>query len=98
MTVLVDTGADYTLLPHSFLRFLGVDPRRDCEVVTTVGVGGPERVFLCRRVRVRLGPWERVIPVGFLARFDVPPLLGRQGCLETFAVTFRRWHTIIAPA
>ena len=96
VTALVDAGADYTLLPHQFMRFLGVDVKRDCEPFMTFGVGGAEKVFLCRSIRMRLGPWQRKIPVGFLSRLDVPPLLGRQGCLETFRLTFHRWKTIFS--
>jgi len=97
VTALVDTGADYTLLPSPFSKFLGIDLKRGCEEFTTFGIGGAERVFLCRQIRMKLGSWERTVPVGFLSRFDVPPLLGRQDCLETFKLTFHRWKTIFAP-
>lgn len=96
MTALVDTGADYTLLPHSFATFLGIDLAKECEEFMTLGIGGAERIRLCREIRLRLGPWQRTVPVGFLSRLDVPPLLGRQECLETFKVTLHRWRTVIA--
>jgi len=94
--MLVDTGADYTLLPHVYASHLGVGFDRDCQVFNTMGVGGTERVYLKRRWPMQLGPWRRETPLGFLTRKDVPPLLGRQACLETFKLTFFRHRTTFA--
>jgi hypothetical protein len=94
--MLVDTGADYTLLARAYAALLGVDLRRQCRRVATAGVGGTEIVHLLPRVRMRLGPWSRVIPVGFLDRNDVPPLLGRTRCLDTFDVRFAGRRTTFA--
>ena len=91
--MLVDTGADYTLLGRAHAAVLGVDLRRQCRRVATAGIGGTEIVHLLPRLRMRLGPWARVIPVGFLDRDDVPPLLGRRRCLDTFAVRFAGYRT-----
>jgi hypothetical protein len=88
VVMLVDTGADYTLLPRAHATVLGVDVRRQCRRVATAGIGGVETVHLLPRLRMRLGPWSRLIPVGFLDRDDVPPLLGRTGCLDAFDVRF----------
>lgn len=94
--MLVDTGVDYTLLPKSYAGPLGVDLRRDCAVFRTLGVGGTRQVHLRTRHRVRLGPWEARIPIGFLEEDEVPPLLGRQGFLERLRVVFDRRTTTIS--
>lgn len=94
--MLVDTGADYTLLPHVYASHLGIQVERECRVFETMGIGGRERVYLLQRWPIRLGVWRREIPIGFLTRNDVPPLLGRQACLETFKVTFFRYHTMFS--
>ena len=96
VAMLVDTGADYTLLPKVYASHLGVRLDRNAEVFNTMGIGGSERVYLVRRWPMRLGPWKRQIPLGFLTRDDVPPLLGRQACLETFKLTFFRHRTTVA--
>lgn len=93
MAMLVDTGADYTLLPNIYAIHLGIRVEHDCHVFETAGIGGRERVYLLRRWPMRLGGWKRAIPLGFLTRNDIPPLLGRQACLETLKVTFFQHRT-----
>lgn len=92
--MLVDSGADYTILPKYFSYRLGINLEKDCKVFKTAGIGGQEKVYFLKIMRVKLGQWEREIPVGFLDRDDVPPLLGRHGFLETFEVLLSSNHTI----
>lgn len=94
--MLVDTGADYTLLPHVYASHLGIRLDRDGHAFDTMGIGGSERVYLVRRWPMQLGPWRREIPLGFLTRNDIPPLLGRQTCLETFKLIFFGHRTTFA--
>ncbi len=96
VAMLVDTGADYTVLPRIYSDHLGVRLDAECHTFDTMGIGGSERVFLLRHWPMRLGRWERQIPIGFLTRNDVPPLLGRQACLETFRVIFFRHRTMFS--
>lgn len=86
--MLVDSGADYMLLPKFYANILGVDLKNQSTAFRTMGVGGTERVSLLRKLPVRLGAWEAKVPVGFLSRDNVPPLLGRQGFLEKLRVVF----------
>jgi len=89
VSMLVDTGADYTLLPRFLAQSLGLDLNRDCQKLKTSGVGGQETVFFCKRkVEVRLGDWQREIPLGFLDDDFIPPLLGRHEFFETFKTIF----------
>lgn len=93
-TMIVDTGADYTLLPFSKAKDLGVNLERDCQRYVSLGIGGSETVyFLKRKIKTAIGDWEGKIPVGFLEKEDIPPLLGRQGCLDTFDVLFSKFVT-----
>ena len=96
VAMLVDTGADYTLLPNIYASHLGVRLDHHCQIFETMGIGGRERVHLLQRWPMRLGIWMRQVPIGFLTRNDVPPLLGRQACLETFKVTFFQHHTVFS--
>lgn len=95
--LIVDTGADYTLLPLSAAEELGIDPRKDCQPFKTAGIGGEETVYLLKRAEMKIGDWKGSIPIGFLAREDIPPLLGREGCLNEFDVRFFRFQTTFAP-
>lgn len=93
VAMLVDTGADYTLLPRVYASHLGIRLDRETQVFETMGIGGSERVCLVRKWPMQIGSWRRRIPVGFLHRDDIPPLLGRQACLETFKLTLVRHRT-----
>lgn len=90
--MLVDTGADYTLLPKFYAEDLGISLEKDCIPYSTFGVGGSEMVYVLKNINVRLSEWEFNIPVGFLERDNIPPLLGRQNFLEDFKVVFFK-HT-----
>ena len=92
--MIVDSGADYTLLPKYFSKRLGVDLQKDCRIFKTAGIGGIEKVHFLESIKVKLGDWERNVPIGFLDRDDIPPLLGRHMFLETFEVLLSSDYTI----
>ena len=86
---IVDTGADYTLLPRRYADLLDIDINVDCKADTTLGVGGSETIYLCKNlIKLKVDSWRKIIPVGFLERNDVPLLIGRLGCLEFFKMIF----------
>lgn len=93
--MIVDTGADYTLLPFSAAEELGINLRKECQPFKTTGIGGEETVYLLKKGKMRLGDWERNIPIGFLIQEDIPPLLGRESCLNDFDVRFFRFTTTL---
>lgn len=86
--MVIDTGADYSLLPRRYATILGIDINTSCQPETTLGVGGVETVYQYKNLAIKIGKWKGKIPVGFLERDDVPPLLGRLACLESFKLTF----------
>ena len=94
--MIVDTGADYTLLPLSAAGELEVNLRKDCQPFRTAGVGGEEKVYLLKRAKMKIGNWGKNIPVGFLEREDIPPLLGRESCLNDLDVRFLHFTTTLA--
>lgn len=94
--MVVDSGADYTLFPKRFAKFLDIDLLGDCFAQTSSGIGGSETVYLYKRgVKIKIRNWEKMIPVGFLERDDIPPLLGRLECLEKIGVIFQNRRTIL---
>lgn len=86
--MIVDSGADYTLLPRYMSEYLGISLKNDCQIFSTFGVGGEETVSLYKKAKIKLGQWEISAPIGFLEKDAVPPLLGRQGFMEKFATLF----------
>lgn len=92
--MIVDTGADYTLLPRYFARRLNINIGKDCKIFKTSGIGGTEKVYFLKQIKAKLGEWERNIPVGFLNRDSVPPLMGRHLFLETFETNFSKKHIV----
>lgn len=95
-TMVVDTGADYCVLPSRVALHLGIK-RNHCERQTASGIGGQQTVWLCRAVRLRLGPWELHVPMGIVERDDLPPLLGRSHCLDVFDLRLCRFVTTFSP-
>lgn len=90
--MLIDTGSDYTLLPKSFSRELGISISRDCNIIGSRGVGGDTEVYILKRkIKARLGNYQRMIPLGFASNDSIPPLMGRQEFFETFKVTFNKF-------
>ena len=94
--ILVDTGADYSLFPKRYADLLGIDLQKDCFYETTYGVGGKEGIYLCKKdIKIKIGSFEKEIPGGFLERDEVPPLLGRLGCLEVLTLIMKNRTTIL---
>lgn len=93
--MVIDTGADYTLLPRKYAEILGVDLKTDCRSEQTLGVGGRGKVYQYSKLPIKIGDWSEKIPMGFLNRDDVPALLGRLNCLEIFKLSFGDFVTII---
>lgn len=91
--MIIDSGADYSLLPHYMSSYLGIDPKKDCKCFSTIGIGGSENVYLLEKTKIKLGTREIIAPVGFLERDSVPPLLGRQEFMEKFATLFYNHKT-----
>lgn len=93
VTMLVDTGADYTLLPRFLASPLGVYFSHDCRSIHTLGVGGNCQVYLLTKsIKAKIGLYERTIPLGFVNSDSIPPLLGRQEFFETFKVIFEKFY------
>lgn len=94
--MIVDTGADYTIIPRHFATKLRISLETDCVKDTTVGVGGTQTIYFCKkRITATLGPFKRNIPLAFFDTSEVPALLGRLGFLETFDSEFLKSHMVV---
>ena len=92
--MIVDTGADYSLLPRFMADKLGINLEKECKIFSTYGVGGQERVYFLPKIRAKLGNWEGIIPIGFLERNEIPPLMGRHKFFEIFETHFSSKHFV----
>jgi len=94
--MVVDTGADYTILPRHFSEKLRISLEHDCIKDVTSGVGGEQTVYFYKgRIKAKIGSLERDIPLAFLDSNEVPALLGRLEFLETFDSEFLKTHILI---
>lgn len=93
--MVVDSGADYSLLPNYMSEYLGVN-KNSCKSFSTLGVGGEEKVYLLEKTKIKFGTWKIIAPVGFLAKDTIPPLLGRHGFMEKFATLFFNHKTVFS--
>lgn len=94
--MVVDTGADFTILPRHFSEKLRISLENDCFKDTTFGVGGEQVVYLLKdKVKAKIGQFERDVPLAFLDSNEVPALLGRLGFLETFDTEFLKTHLVV---
>lgn len=94
--MIVDTGADYTILPRHFAQKLRISLERDCSKDITTGVGGNQTVYFYKgKLKVLIGPEERQVPLAFFDNNEVPALLGRLGFLETFDAEFLIKHVVV---
>lgn len=94
LEMIIDTGADYTLLPKRYATILGVNLAQECRAETTLGIGGAETVYQYKNLPIKIGRFEKQIPVGFLERDDIPALLGRLECLEVFRLVFENKESL----
>jgi hypothetical protein len=94
--MVVDTGADYTILPRYLAETLEISLERDCLQERIFGVGGEQLIYLYRsKINVRVGHLNRTTPIAFLDNNEVPALLGRLGFIETFDTEFLKSHKVI---
>jgi hypothetical protein len=94
--MVVDSGADFTILPRYLSEDLEVSLEKDCIKDTTTGVGGQQALYLCKnKIKAKLEHFERNVPLAFLDSNEVPPLLGRLGFLETFDTEFTKNHFVL---
>jgi hypothetical protein len=94
LRVLVDTGADHTVLPYSIAADIGAELFED-EVDAAKGVSGHEIAIIPGRVELELldgdasCQWITVIGFAkFASATDECSIFGHAGCLEYFFATF----------
>lgn len=97
-SVMVDSGADYTLLDDRWMRSLGLDESEGFPAEMT-GMGGGTIGGRLIDVSMRLSGSSMIVPVIFCGS-PRPQLLGRAGAFEALRIAFlhgeRRLLTAVA--
>ncbi len=94
--MVVDSGADFTILPQYLSKDLEISLEDDCVKDITAGVGGEQNIYLCKnKIKAKIGPFEKEVPLAFFDSNEVPALMGRLGFLETFNTEFLKSHLVV---
>ncbi len=93
---LVDSGADYSMLPRRFAELLGVD-LSDVPETAVTGVGSSDVATQLGEMTLRVGDTDVTVPCLFSSNENTPYLLGRMGFFSRFNITFdnRRKRTVL---
>lgn len=90
----LDSGADVTLLPMSFIRALEI--KIDEEDINEIrGIGDGKISVIIKEVRMKIGDKIFNAKVAIALIEDVPYLLGREDVFDRFEICFRQRNRII---
>lgn len=94
--MVVDSGADQSVLPKSIALRLNISLEKDCVKDITIGVGGTKNIYFMKtKIQATIGHFQKMVPIAFIESNDIPPLLGRLGFMEIFDVLFSKKHKVI---
>lgn len=95
---ILDSGADVTLLPKSFLEAFGFDPRKE-EVKEVRGIGEGRIPVVIKNIRIKFAGTEFDSRVAIALVEDVPYILGREDIFDKFKITFiqARKEVLVTP-
>ncbi|MFH1562529.1 MAG: retropepsin-like aspartic protease [Nitrospirota bacterium] len=88
--LLVDSGADITLIPKKVGKELGFALKEGEEINSLGGVSGSTAIVY-RQLKLRIGKFEFDAPVAWaLLEEKVPLLLGREVVFDKFDIEFKQ--------
>ncbi len=85
--MLVDTGADLTLIPYQVGQYLGFEMGRD-EVEEIRGIGDTVVPYVVKDATLKIGDNEIAVRLGWALIEEVPTLMGRLDVFDHFKVEF----------
>ena len=88
--MLVDSGADLSLLPYRQGKLFILDIESGKEIEIRGIVPYSKLTVYLHRLKFRIGQMEFDAPAGISESDDVPPILGRVDALDDFFVEFDR--------
>lgn len=85
--MLIDSGADTTLIPKEMGEKLGLEIDSQEEIENIKGIGGKIPVVY-RELLLTIGEYTFKAKVGWALIEEVPPILGREDVFDTFHIEF----------
>ena len=90
----VDSGADFSMMPRSAAEDVGAN-LDEAPSLTVAGIEGSDVSALLGQITLKVGHLEITIPCLFSPIESTPLILGRMGFFHRFAVTFDALKKII---
>lgn len=84
---LVDSGADFTLLPYSLAKLIGINLKKTKKAMTQ-GIEGKGIITFQSSITIKIGKWEDTIRCAFASHDHIPLLLGRLDVFSIYNITF----------
>lgn len=91
--MLVDSGADLTLISKSVGDYLGLTLTSD-EIIEVKGVGERGIPVVLKKVNIKIGDKEVETTLAWSLVEEIPLLLGRKDIFNNFEITFKDNKTI----
>ncbi|MEM2100565.1 MAG: hypothetical protein QXP45_04445 [Thermoproteota archaeon] len=90
----IDSGADVSILPASFLKAFGIMVEEE-EIREIRGVGGAKVPIVVKDVKMRMGQQVFNSKIAIALVEDVPYILGREGVFDKFEICFKQRDKIV---
>ena len=90
----VDSGADFSMMPRSAAKDIGAN-LDEASSLTITGIEGSDVSALLGRITLKVAQVELTIPCLFSPVENTPYVLGRMGFFHRFAVTFDAHKKVI---
>lgn len=84
---ILDTGADFTMLPHHMADLIGID-LASCPKGTSYGIEGRGVRVYMSKIHVKIGQVETKVRCLFCERESTPYILGRADVFSAFNIVF----------
>jgi len=92
--MLLDSGADLSLIPYSVGEAIGLE--LDIENRSEVqGIGEGSVPYILSQARIKIGDIETPARIGWALIEEVPLILGRLDVFQAFSVEFREFENTI---
>ncbi|MEM2050293.1 MAG: aspartyl protease family protein [Thermoproteota archaeon] len=90
----IDSGADISILPASFLKAFEIKVEEE-KIREIRGVGGAKVPIVVKDVKMKIGELVFNAKIAIALIEDVPYILGREGVFDKFEICFKQKERIV---
>jgi len=87
--MLVDSGADITLIPRSLGEFLGLSFEGK-KILELRGIGEGAIPYVIEKIKIKIGKYEFESRIGISMVEEIPLILGRLDIFDNFNIEFKQ--------